>query len=103
MLRKMSLRESARVVANRRNVSCTVEGEVIILHLDEGVYYGLNQVGARIWELVQQPRTESEVVETLVEEFEVDRARCSADVRELLTELGERNLVRWQSPPSCED
>jgi hypothetical protein len=85
--------EHARVVATERHVACTVSGEVVILHLEEGVYYGLNEVGTRVWELVQQPRSVSEIVDAIVAEFEVERQRCSSDVGELVQALAERGLV----------
>lgn len=82
-----------RVVVTKRHVACTVAGEVVILHLDDGVYYGLNGVGTRIWQLLEQPRTLDEIVDVIVSEFDVDRQRCDEDVRSLLAELAERGLV----------
>ncbi len=80
-------------VATRRQVSCTVSGEVVILHLDDGAYYGLNEVGTRIWELLQEPRGFQDLVAAVVDEFDVTPEACADDVRVLLDELGARGLV----------
>ncbi|HMR10061.1 MAG TPA: PqqD family protein [Polyangiaceae bacterium] len=85
-------------VATRRQVSCTVSDEVVILHLDDGAYYGLNQVGTRVWELLQEPRRLDEIVMAVVSEFDVSRSACEADIRGLLKELGERGLLEEPGP-----
>lgn len=86
-----------RIVATKRQVSCTVAREVVILHLDDGAYYGLDEVGARIWQLVQEPRTVGELVRGIVAEFDVENEECARDVRELLVELAHRGLIEQET------
>jgi hypothetical protein len=83
----------ARVVATDRQVACEVGGEAVILHLDEGVYYGLNEVGARVWQLVQKPLTLAEIVDAIVAEYEVERGQCLSDIQQLVAGLAEHKLV----------
>lgn len=64
-----------------------------MLHLDQGIYYGLNAVGARVWQLLQEPRMLDEIVQRLVAEFEVSREQCLEDVRELVSDLRRHELV----------
>ena len=52
------------VVASQEQVSCDLAEEVAILDVTSGIYYGLNTVGARIWQLVQEPRMVSELYKT---------------------------------------
>ncbi len=87
--------DERRVVATQRHVAAKVTDETVILHLDDGVYYGLNSVGTRIWEMVQQPTAVSELVSVIAGEFDVDAARCEADVRELLASMETKGLVAW--------
>ena len=51
----------AIVVAGKDQVACSLGEEAAILHMGSGVYYGLDPVGARIWNLVQQPRSVEEL------------------------------------------
>jgi hypothetical protein len=83
-----------RVIATQRHVSQTVAGEVVILHLDDGAYYGLNEVGTRVWQLLQEPRTPEEIAKDIVREFEVEPEQCARDIDELLRTLFEKGLVQ---------
>ncbi|HEX5726407.1 MAG TPA: PqqD family protein [Longimicrobiaceae bacterium] len=82
-----------RVVAARQQVSCEVGGEVVILNLADEVYYGLDAVGARVWQLIQEPRTVEEVRDAIVAEYEVEPAVAERDLRALLDELASRRLI----------
>lgn len=83
----------ASVVATERQLSTTLGDEVIILGLDASMYYGLTATGARIWELVQTPRTIDDILSVITAEFEVDRERAEADLQPLLADLQARGLV----------
>ena len=75
-------------------------GEYVILNLPHGTYFGLDGVGARIWELVQQPRTVGEIRDVLMEEYDVDSELCEREVRSFLTELADRKLIDLIPPES---
>lgn len=81
------------VVAAKGQVSSDLGGEVAILDLERGTYYGLDEVGTRIWELVQEPTAVSEVQATVVEEYDVEPARAERDVLALLQRLVDEGLV----------
>lgn len=83
----------ASVVATERQLSTTLGDEVIILGLDDSMYYGLTATGARIWELVQTPRTIDDILSVITAEFDVDRERAEADLQPLLADLQARGLV----------
>jgi hypothetical protein len=90
----------AIVVASDRQLSTTLAGEVIILGLDDSIYYGLNGAGARIWELLQTPRTIRDVVDAITTEFDVDRERAAADLGALFTDLESRGLIAVTRSPA---
>ena len=81
------------VRASKTQVACTLGGEVMILNLENGVYYGLDPVGARIWELLQEPRTILEIRDALLQEFEVEPERCEKDLLGLIDAMMEARLV----------
>jgi hypothetical protein len=84
------------VVAAEGQVSCDLAEEVAILDIKSGIYYGLNTIGARIWKLIQEPRTVSEVCETLLAEYEVKPERCEHELLALLQELAAKGLIEVQ-------
>lgn len=71
----------------------TVGDETVILDLASGSYFGLDPVGARIWQLIGEGGTLAEICATMLDEYEVERERLEADVLRLATELAERGLV----------
>jgi Coenzyme PQQ synthesis protein D (PqqD) len=92
-LNAFNISESATVIVTDRQVACVVADETVILQLREGVYYGLNPVGTCIWRAVQSSRCVAEIVASVLAEFDVSRERCLADVRELLIDLEQHELV----------
>jgi len=66
--------------------------EAIVLNLESGVYFGLNDVGARIWTLLQD-RDLAAVIEVLVEEYDASVTDIEADVLTLVDELVHKGLV----------
>jgi len=81
------------IVAAKDQVSSDLGGEVAILDLKAGVYYGLDAVGARIWSLIQEPRTVNEIRDILLEEYEVEPEHCERDLLALLRRLADEGLV----------
>jgi hypothetical protein len=81
------------VTASRDQLSTSVADEAVILGMTDGVYYGLDPVGARIWRLLERPIRLSNVVDVLVTEYDVERERCAADLLVLATDLLTRGLL----------
>ena len=90
---KRQISRSSTVVAAKDQVSCDLGREAVILNLKSGVYYGLDPVGARVWSLIQEPRTVSVVLDTLLEEYDVEPGRCESDLFVLLDDLAGRDLL----------
>jgi hypothetical protein len=83
----------ARVRPNPELLSSELEGEAVILDLSSGVYFGLNSVGARIWELLQAGRDLRAVRAALLDEFDVPPDRCEADLLGLVRRMAADGLV----------
>jgi len=77
-------------------ISTDLEGEAVILDTDASEYYGLNEVGTRIWTLLEEPKTFGELVSALLEEYDVDRDQCEEDVSKLLHQMMEKDLLNAQ-------
>ncbi len=83
-----------RVVASMQQVAADMGGEAVILNMQSGVYFGLNNVGARVWELVQQPVSVQTVQQTILTEYDVDAERCDHDIQTLLAKLIDAGLIQ---------
>jgi hypothetical protein len=88
--------ESSVIVAAREQISSDIGGEAVILNLKTGVYQGLNEVGARIWALIQQPLAVSDIQQTLLQEYEIEPSTCLIDIFTLLQHLQAVGLVEVQ-------
>ena len=89
----MTLSPESIVVVSKDQMASDIAGETVILGLTAGRYYGLRSVGARVWQLLQEPIAITDVRRTLVSEYEVDPERCEADLLTLLGQLIGAGLV----------
>jgi coenzyme PQQ synthesis protein D (PqqD) len=81
------------VLASPQQVSCDVADEAVLLSMRDGEYYGLNEVAASIWRLVQQPRTIAQIRDLLLEEYSINAEECEQAVRKFLEEMITLHLV----------
>ncbi len=74
-------------------VSCDLDGEAAILNMNDGIYYGLDPIGAKIWNLIQKPVSINSIVDEILVEFDIDLNNCLSDTIELIEELYNNGLV----------
>lgn len=94
----IELEPTTIVATAREQVSAQLEGEAAILGLRNGVYYGLDRVGTRVWTLLETPMAISSLCERLLQDFEADPAALEADVLALLRQLQAEGLLRVVVP-----
>ena len=85
------------VVANTEQVSCSPGDEAAILNLKNTIYFGLNPVGARVWSLLQKPRSVGELRDALLDEYDVETERCERDLLDLLETMRNEGLIQVTS------
>lgn len=83
----------SRLVLSRDQVSCDLAGEAAIVNLQNGVYYGLDPIGARVWNLMRESVTLAQLVDLLLADYAVDRLTLESDMRRFLRQLAEQGLV----------
>ncbi|HZF05529.1 MAG TPA: PqqD family protein [Patescibacteria group bacterium] len=83
----------ARIRIRKDVVFRDLEGELVLLNLGTGVYFGLDPLGSRIWGLIDGGRSAAEIVGTLTAEYEVDADTCEADLSRFLETLRDNELV----------
>ena len=90
---RLAICSDSVVVASTDQVSADLSGEAAILHLKSGIYYGLDAVGARIWQLMTEPRTIADIESAILAEYDVDVSQCASDVRSFIEGLAAEGLV----------
>ena len=86
--------ESSIVVATEDQISSDLGGESVILNMKTGVYHGLNEVGARVWNLIEKPKAVKDVKKVLLEEYDVEADACTNDLFLLLNNLKAAGLIK---------
>lgn len=70
-----------------------LDGEKVMMNLDKGEYFMMNEVGSRIWEIISEPINVKEIISTLRNEYEVDEETCKDTVIEFLGRLDNADLI----------
>jgi hypothetical protein len=74
-------------------ISQEVSGETVLLDLDSENYFGLDEVGTRIWQLIKETNDLNSIYNTLLDEYEVSGERLQQDLTVLLTEIEGLGLI----------
>ncbi|MEL6493886.1 MAG: PqqD family protein [Cyanobacteria bacterium J06623_7] len=72
-------------------------GETVILELQSGVYYGLNETGSLIWQLLTEGKTLEEIQSVFLEQYEVEPEPCARFIIQLVEELAAKGLVEIEN------
>ncbi len=88
----------ARVAAVSGHASCNLAGESVILDMNKGVYYGLNPVGAFVWDLIQTPTSVAAIQDAIQGEYDVAPDLCAQDLQTLLVDLARNGLITISEP-----
>lgn len=70
-----------------------LDGEKVMMNLDKGEYFMMNEVGSRIWDIIIEPINVKGIIEALLSEYEVDEETCTDTVIEFLGRLNNAELI----------
>jgi hypothetical protein len=70
-----------------------VDDDVVILDITSGQFFGINDVGALVWDLLEQDTTRNALVDAVTAEFDVDAAQAGDDIDALIAQLSNAGLV----------
>ncbi len=74
-----------------------MDDQIVVADMRSGRYFGLDGVGARVWELLGQRATRGAIVDRLLAEYDVSRDVLERDVSALLEDLADRRLIERTS------
>jgi hypothetical protein len=89
----MSLSLTSRVSRSSDAITAAVEEELVMMDVETGTYYGLNNVASEIWRLLESPTSVQDLCTTLTRSFDVPLERCTAEVLQFLGQLQAKGLV----------
>ncbi len=74
-------------------IATEMDGEMVMMSMSRGEYFGLGGIGSRVWELLAEPRSFDGLVNAICAEYAVDPSTCRADLRIFVNRLLENELV----------
>lgn len=74
-------------------LAADMDGETVMMDAETGKYYNLSEVGGRIWTLTENPLTWDELVQSLTDEYDVDRAQCENDIKPFMDQMMQTGLI----------
>lgn len=85
---------SDSIVERKKELPVTdIGGEKVMFQLSQGKYYGLDSVGSRVWDLMENPLSVQHIIESLMQEYDVDSLTCQEQVIEFIQKLYTEDLV----------
>ena len=89
----VNIPHGARIVIPDDVLHQEVDGEVVMLHLGTEAYYGLDDIGSRVWNLLKEYGAVEPVVAAILAEYNVDEASLRVDIDDLVGELASAGLI----------
>jgi len=83
----------SRIQRSSEPMQARLDDELVMMSVERGSYYGLDPVGSKIWELLEEPLTVSELVSKLVDIYDVDQSVCERETIEFLESMQDEKLV----------
>jgi hypothetical protein len=74
-------------------LTAEIDKQIVMMDIESGRYLGLDDIGSVIWKRLETPRTLGDLVDSLVEDYDAERAVIAQDVRELLKEMATQGIV----------
>jgi hypothetical protein len=93
MARPHAMKLSDKFEARTNVVACQVADETVLLDTVNGSYFGLDPVGTRVWQLIEQGKALAEVCNVMFVEFDVPRDQLELDVMALVGDCLDRRLL----------
>jgi len=93
----MTHRFNQTVIISAEALSQEVNGETVVLDLKTEQYFGLDKVGTRIWQLINEHRELQTTFDVMKEEFDVEGDRLESDMNMLLTEMMKSGLITLEN------
>ena len=94
LIKQLDIKLNSIISRNTDIDDTDLDGEKVMMNLDKGQYFMMNEVGSRIWDIVDEPKSVEEIVKSLLNEYEVEREQCENTVVEFLSELAKSDLIK---------
>ncbi|WP_164667428.1 lasso peptide biosynthesis PqqD family chaperone [Virgibacillus doumboii] len=79
------------------NIVSDMDGEKVMLSIQNGKYYNLGEIGGEIWEFIKEPASIHDLIRSLVAQYDVEESECRDQTIGFIDHLLEEGLVKVES------
>ena len=83
-----------QLIRNPDLVTAEMDGDLVMLSIERGTYFGLSGIAPSIWEMLETPCSREELLVALLERFDVSQATLRADMDEFISDMIDKGLLR---------
>jgi hypothetical protein len=94
MIMSQPITLKSKIIRNPELVENTIDGEVVMMSIESGEYFGLNEVGSSIWQLIENSTTVHDIIGKLLDEYDTTPQECIKDTIEFLEQLRGKNVIK---------
>jgi hypothetical protein len=84
---------TSTVVVAPEHLSARLGSETVVLGIEKGVYFGLDEIAASVWDRIQTPAAIVDLRDSIVSEYEVDPSTCERDLVAFLSDLADQGMI----------
>lgn len=88
------IKMDSKIVRETHLVFNEMDGETIMMSIENGEYYGMNSMGSRIWKLLETPRSVTEICDTLLPDYDVTPDQCAKDLIPFLNKMAKKGVIK---------
>lgn len=74
-------------------IAAEMDGDIVMMSVETGTYYGLTGIAPQIWEALESPKTVEELHSQMLSLYEVEGDELLADLASFLSEMQKNGLV----------
>lgn len=89
----MSIDPSARLTRSSNIIATEVDGEMVLMSIEDGKYYGLDPIGSEIWRRLEEPKSADALTAELKDHFEGDPQAIERETLDFLDKLADNDLI----------
>ena len=89
----MNLTGPSKLIRNQDIIFSEIEGEAILIDGELERYFGMEPIATEIWRLLENEVTFDDLLDKLLNNYEVSKDQCAADVTEFLKKLSDQKMI----------
>lgn len=90
----MTITNDSKIYKTDNFVESDIEGQTVMMSIENSKYFGMDEIGTSIWNNLTDSISFSQLIEKLLEEYDIDREICEKDTRDYLDRLLDFKLIK---------